>query len=378
MTLARMRLLTWIGLAGATVLIAGCWLLAPPAHGAARTARLLPAFFAGLPVQPEAWRRDDPAITVEPLETAGEYALLHIYHPQSGRHPALLISLGVNPAPPDDPRVIRLMSGLARTGLVAVLVQSSALDDDLITAEAPEILVRAFERIEARPDVIPDRIGFAGFSVGAGLVSVAAADARIRDRVTLVEAFGGYFDVEDLVIAATTSTIRDGDRTLDWTPDPMVRAVVTKNLVAAVPDERQREAVYAALDGDRSASARLGDHALAVYDVLSNTDRERAAALYARLPAAQRDALASVSPAHHVEQIVAPLYLMHDRGDPLIPFTESRRYATAMVALGRRPYYTEFDIFEHVDPTRGGNPLVVSRDMVKLFMHIRAVLSRLG
>ncbi|MGH2583847.1 MAG: hypothetical protein ACRDJE_02930, partial [Dehalococcoidia bacterium] len=302
-------------LAGIGMLLAGCWLLAPPARGTLRTARLLPAFFAGLPVEPESWGRDAPVVSVEPVETSGEYAFLHVYRPPSGRHPALLLSLGVNPAPPEDPRVVRLMNGLARAGLVAVLVQSSTLDQDLITAEAPELLVRAFEQVATWPEVEPERIGFAGFSVGAGLVSVAAADARIRDRVAVVEAFGGYFDTEDLAFAATTGTIRDGDGTRSWTPDPLTRSVVTKNLVAAIPEAWQREAVVAALGGDVAALAALRGHARAVYDVLVNTDPAQAPTLYARLPAAQREGLRAVSPVAHVQDLRAPVYLMHDRGD---------------------------------------------------------------
>ena len=358
-------------------LLGGCWMLAPPARAAVRTARLLPAFFVGLPIAPEAWGRDAPLVSVEPIEAASGAAFLHIYRPPAGRHPALLLSLGVNPAPADDPRVVRLMGGLARSGLVAVLVQSAALDNDLITAEAPDLLVRAFERVEGRADVTPGRIGFTGFSVGAGLVSVAAADPRIRDRVTLVEAFGGYFNVEDLVAAATTGTIRDGEALLPWPPDPLVRSVVTKNLVAAVPEPSRRETIDAALNGDAAALAALDGHARAVYDVLTNTDPARAAALYARLPAAQREGLHFVSPAAHIDGLVAPVFLMHDRGDELIPYVESRRFRAALREAGRSPYASEFDIFKHVDPTRGGKPLVVARDMVKLFMHVQAVLARL-
>jgi len=372
------RVVIWAGLVLSLVMLAGCWLAAPPARGAVRTARLLPAFFVDLPISPESWGRPEPVAEVEPLPTTGEYAFLHIYRPPSGRYPALLLSLGVNPAPPDDPRVQRLMRGLARSGLVAVLVQSSALDKDLITAEATELLVRAFERVAARPDVEADRVGLTGFSVGAGLVSVAAADPRIRDRVAAVEAFGGYFDTEDLVFAVTTSTIRVGDELRPWAPDPLSVSVVRTNLIAAIPEEGQRTAVVAALQGDPAAPSRLGEHARAVYDVLMNTDPERAPVLYARLPASQRAALFSVSPKAHVDGLRAPVYLMHDRGDELIPFAESRRFDDALQQAGRPPFYSEFDIFKHVDPTRGGKPLVVARDLVKLFMHVQAVLARLA
>jgi hypothetical protein len=378
MWMSKPRLLLWLGLLLTALLLAGCWLTVPPARGAITTARLLPSFFAGLPVEPEAWGRADPVVSVEPLESAGEPAALHIYRPPSGRHPALVLSLGVNPAPPDDPRVVRLMSGLARSGLVAVLVQSAALDNDLITAEAPELIVRAFERTAARPDVRAGHVGLVGFSVGAGLVSVAAADPRIRDRVALVEAFGGYYNVEDLVAAVTTSTIRDGERLLPWEPDRLSVSVVRTNLLVSIPSVAEREMVLAALESDPSLALRLSPAARVVYDVLSNMDPARAAELYGRLPASLRDGFASVSPATHVANIHAPFYLMHDRGDELIPYVESRRFRGALVAAGRPPYASEFDIFKHVDPTRGGKPLVVARDMVKLFMHIRAVLDRLG
>ena len=358
-------------------LLGSCWLLAPPARGAVRTARLMPAFFVGLPVQPEAWGREPPAVSVEPIEAASGPASLHIYRPREGRHSALIVSLGVNPAPPDDPRVVRLLSGLARAGLVVVLVQSTALDQDLITAEAPDLLVRAFERVAADRGVRADRIGFAGFSVGAGLVSVAAADARIRDRVTLVEAFGGYYNLEDVVAAVTTSSMRDGDALRPWSPDPLPREVITTNLIAAVPDPSQRRMLVQALAGDAVTPEALGPPARSIYDVLTNTDVERAADVYAHLPAAQREGLRAVSPAAHVAELHAPVFLMHDRGDPLIPYVESRRFRDALTAAGRPPYASEFDIFEHVDPTRGGSPLVLARDGLRLFMHIHAVLARL-
>jgi acetyl esterase/lipase len=363
-------------LALAAGLLGGCWLLAPPARGAVRTARLLPAFFVGLPLQPEAWGREPPVVSVEPITAASGPASLHIYRPAAGRHPALIVSLGVNPAPPDDPRVVRLLSGLARAGLVVVLVQSTALDQNLITAEAPDLLVRAFERVAADPGVRADRVGFAGFSVGAGLVSVAAADPRIRDRVALVEAFGGYYDLEDVVAAVTTTSIRDGDAHRPWSPDPLPREVIIANLVAAVPGPGQREALVQALAG-HAPPMTLGMHARAVYDVLTNTDPERAGERYARLPAGQRDGLRAVSPAAHVTELHAPVFLMHDRGDPLIPYVESRRFRDALTPAGRPPYASEFDIFEHVDPTRGGSPLVLARDGLRLFMHIHAVLARL-
>ncbi|MER3421115.1 MAG: hypothetical protein C4290_11590, partial [Chloroflexota bacterium] len=86
----------------------------------------------------------------------------------------MVVSLGVNPAPPDDPRVVRLFRGLARAGLVAVLVEQQALNEDRLTAAAPETIVRAVERVRVLPAVRDGRLGLLGFSVGASLVEIAA------------------------------------------------------------------------------------------------------------------------------------------------------------------------------------------------------------
>lgn len=378
MTAARIRWPILLALTGWAALLGGCWLTVPPSRDAARAAHLLPSLFAGLPIAPQRWGTPPPLVETEAIESPSGGASLHLYRPPVGRHPALLISLGVDPAPPDDPRVTRLLDGIARAGLVAVLVQSNALDADLIAPEAPDLLVRAFQRISARPYVRDGRAGFLGFSVGGALVSVAAADPRIRDQVAVVEAFGGYFELEDVIAAVTTGELHDGDRQLPWTPDPLPRSVITTNLVAGVTDATQRESLKRALAGDTQARAALAAPAEAVFDLLSNTDPGRAASLFARLPQRQRAQLSAVSPGSVIDGLRAPVFLMHDRGDPLVPFVESRRYRDALQARGRTPYFSEFDIFQHVDPTRGGSPRIVARDGTRLFLHLDALLRRLG
>lgn len=315
---------------------------------------------------------------MEPIAATSGTASLHIYRPAQGRHPALIVSLGVDPAPPDDPRVMRLLDGIARAGLVVVLVQSDALDADLIAPDAPDLLVRAFERVSERPYVRERRTGFLGFSVGAGLVSIAAADPRIRDRVAVVEAFGGYFSMEDVIAAVATGELHDGARRLLWSADPLAQSVINTNLAAGVADADQRSLLDRALAGDSQAHDALTGSAEAVYAVLNNRDSALAARLYARLPEDQRAQLLALSPASVIDGLRAPVFLMHDRGDPLVPFVESRRYRMALQARGRAPYFSEFDIFQHVDPTRGGSPRIVARDAIRLFLHLDALLRRLG
>ena len=99
----------------------------------------------------------------------------------------------------DDPRVVRLGEGLAKLGLTVMLLQSEQLDADIVEPGEIDRMVGAFEWLEQQPYAGP-HIGMSGFSVGASLLTVAAADVRIRDRVAVVNAFGGYGSLRRLAL----------------------------------------------------------------------------------------------------------------------------------------------------------------------------------
>ena len=369
-----------VGIPVLALALVGCALVVPASAAAVRTVRLMPAFFAMLPVDPSGWLA--PGIVAETEELRGEpdWVRLHVWRPADGHYPALIVSLGVNPAPPDDPRVMRLMRGLARSGLIVVLVESLALNEDRLTPAAPGMIVDAYERTVALPQVDGGRAGLFGFSVGAALVEMAAADPRIRDRVVLVESFGGYARLPDVMAAVTTGTIRYGDTVAPWHPDPLAVSVIRKNLIAGVPSPADRETLTRALVTEEAplpAPEMLSAPGRAVLTFLTNTDPARTGDLLAALPRAQQEELEALSPLHLLGDVRTRVFLMHDRGDELIPYVESRRARDALTSAGNPPYYSEFDIFRHVDPTRGAKPHILVRDGVRLFLHAYWVLRRL-
>ena len=99
-----------------------------------------------------------------------------------------------------------MAEGLARAGLVTLLPISADLNAGNIYPSEIDALVRAFETLEARPEVDPARIGFIALSVGGGLAMCAVADPRIRERVAFVSTFGGYFDARDLFVDVISRT----------------------------------------------------------------------------------------------------------------------------------------------------------------------------
>ncbi len=83
--------------------------------------------------------------------------------------------------------------------------------------------------------------------------------------------------------------------------------------------------------------------------------------------------MAKASPETYIEGLTAPVLVMHDRNDALVPSAESRRL---VAALGDRGdvRYTEFSLFQHVDPTRSLGPLDMARELGKLFRHMYAIM----
>ena len=257
------------------------------------------------------------APTVTELRIGGASA--DLYAPAGrGPHGGLVVTAGVHPIDKRDPVLARLAEGLARSGLAVLLVQSDALMADRIEPDEPRNLVLAFERLRAEPGVDGQRVGMLGFSAGASLAFLAATDPVIRDQVRTLVWLGGYYDAAEL---ADEIAARHYDDT-DWNPHPLTQMVADKNL-----------------NGDRAA-------------------------------------LAALSPKSRVGDFRARTFVLVDRADPLVPWVHSRELASALPRehLAR---YVEFEIFEHVQPTRPVPPDVFAREAAKLYGTAWAILREL-
>jgi dipeptidyl aminopeptidase/acylaminoacyl peptidase len=79
------------------------------------------------------------------------------------------------------------------------------------------------------------------------------------------------------------------------------------------------------------------------------------------------------SPVHYLQEIQARVLVMHDQDDELVPVEESRRLVAALA--GREDlYYTEFSLFDHVDPTARASPFEFAGEVLKLVRHIFVLL----
>jgi hypothetical protein len=371
----------------AILLALGCLALLVGTHAGrtgVRTLLFLPEMFPNTPLRPITLVSTPPvceAITLAYADTTAVGDLC--YPPGDGRYGAIVLSLGVHPLERDDPFLVRLHDGLARTQLAVLRLQSPDLSAGRIVPREADLLVAAFQTLQAHPRVDATRIGLAGFSVGGALSTVAAADPRIRDDVRLVYSFGAYSDAFDVLRAITSGQIHPDGGNRAWTPHHWTVHVFAEQIIAALPDDEERAYLTAALAA--ADAARDGQPAVPpdppgslsplgqmLYTLAVEGGRVDADALLAAIPPLAQATFIQVSPSAHVAGLRAPLYLMHDVGDTLIPYTEARELL-ASLPPGVPRDYGEFHMFEHVYPRAPHELIAFLPDLAQLYRHLNAV-----
>ena len=359
------------------------WIAATPEGRVAwRTALFIPQVVGSLPVNPQPWLMGTPGKEEVFYELVRGLGSADLYTPSGdGVHSGVLLFLGVNPAGRNDPRVVGLAEGLARSGAVVLIPWSEGMTSQRVSPEEIEDLVRGFEYLMAHERVDPERAGMAGFCVGASLLTVAASDPRIRDEVSFVNFFAGYYDARDL-IAAVLSKSRFYDGTVEpWTPADLSRSVVTAQLIEGMSDPAEVSLfnrVFVDRDAEIEASAlsSMSEEARIVHRLLSGVDLEETQQLVGSLPESTLETLDSISPKTTIDDLNARILIMHDREDHLVPAAESRRLAEALAERGDL-HHTEFSLFKHLDPTQPVGPAEYVRELAKLYRHMYMVMREL-
>jgi dienelactone hydrolase len=375
------RILVGVGLAVLALALLTTAVTAGTRSGRAtvKTLLFIPAVVPAVEVPLQEWLTDEPVHERIAFSTPGGMRYGDLYRPPGeGPFPAALLVLGVAPAGADDPRVVNLGNALARSGMAVLWYWSPIFAERRVAVQEIDNIAAAFEHLRARREVDPARVGMGGFCVGASFALMAAAQEEVRGEVAFVNAFGPYFDAGDLLRAIGSGTGFSAELgARPWTPDPLAHEVLLLHLVEALPDEEEANLVRQALAVGGPAAVNLGGlspEAEAVYRLLGGLPLEEADAAVARLPAALQDDLERISPSTYVERVEAPVLVMHDREDRLVPVEESRRMAEALRAQGNEVIFTEFSMFSHVTPDKPLPPQELAGELWKLVRHMHAIM----
>jgi hypothetical protein len=342
----------------------------------AKSAVFLLKVFPMLPSRPVDWVTTPPVVERVRYPTRRGPAEGDLYRPVApGPHPGLLVCLGVVPFGVEHPQVPRLGAALARAGFAALLHWSPAMRDLRFDPEDVENFALAYRWLIERPDVAPARSGFLGACVGGAFGLMAAADPRIRDRVAFVAAYAPFASMWTLARDIASATRPGGAGRAPWPVDPRTRKVYVRSMTDLL---EAREATLlrdaCAERGGRVDREARSPEGRAVYPLLTAPGVDEAAAALRRLPPALQERLTAMSPLAYLADVRAPpLVVLHDRGDAVIPVSESRQLRAA---LAGRPgvRYTALG-FRHLRPC-GASPARLARELGRFYLAVYPVFRR--
>jgi len=277
-----------------------------------------------------------------------------------------------------DPQLLNFSESLAHSGVVVMDMTTQTLLNYDLSVNDGDAVVQAVLALEHWPGVGAERVGIIGFSAGDAPACFAAADPRIRDKLAFIALFGGYFN--------TTSLLRDfGRRALDvdgklqlWSPQYVPIQVLSDVIEPLLPSIEGSRLVNALAPGGTPFTpgelSTFSTDTLAVYHLLRGDEPGQVDANIAALSAPIHALLDQLSPSRVIGQIRAPIYLLHDRSDQFVPFTQTRDFAAALASI-HHPYdFAELGIFQHVEVKSGLNISQVLVDGASLLRFLDKVL----
>jgi len=344
-----------------------------PIRAAAKTAAFFLKVLPMLPSKPVNWVTSPPVIERVRYPTRLGQVEGDLYRPSTGGpHPGVIVCLGIVPFGVDNPQLPHLEEALARSGFAALIYWSPAMRDLRLDPEDIENIALAYHWLLEQPYVDPARSGLIGTCVGGSFALMAAASPLIRDRVAFVGAFAPYSSMWTFAQDIASATCPCGEGRSPWQVDQLTRKVYVHSLTALLePSEAERLRNAFTDQGGHLDSRGLSEDGQALYPLLTALDADGAEMALQRLPPAIQEYLTALSPLSYLRDMHAPLIVFgHDRDDLVIPVSESRHLWSAL--SGRAGvHYTEFTMFQHVDPTKGKLPLFrFVQQLGKFFLYV--------
>jgi acetyl esterase/lipase len=251
----------------------------------------------------------------------------------SGPWPCWVFVNGAHPERRREPVVERVSRGLARAGFVVFVPDLPGLGEGEISLRTLDAGSSVVEAAVTHPASRDGRAALAGASVGGGLTLLLAARPRHAARISVVAAVSPYAGLDRILRLATTSHYSAGNGSVRIEVTELMRRVVARSLVAALPGGEDRAAVLERLRelerDDRDAiddlmldGIDLSPGAKCVIELLRNTDPDTFEPCFTRLPAEVTALVQGLSPERHAATVTAPVEIIAPPSDPYFPRQE--------------------------------------------------------
>ncbi|MEX2220715.1 MAG: hypothetical protein WEG40_02860 [Candidatus Rokuibacteriota bacterium] len=282
-------------------LLAGAWTLI-------LTTAFLAEFLGRGRWQPLSALTREPLVRSLPASAGARPVPLDLFAPLAlRREPGLVLVHGLAPEGKGDARLREAAALLARVGFTVAVPTVEGLT---MLRLRPEDAAAVGASVEALETAGYRRVAVLGVSLGAGPALLAASDESVAPRLSAVLALGGYASAVELLRYTLTGAYAFGDVT---------------GRAATVLEPAIAQFARANPELLDEAGRRLVD----------NRDPAVVDELVRALPEKTRELLGALSPGLRVAGLRAPLFLIHGREDPAVPFTESLRLDAATRAAGR-------------------------------------------
>lgn len=358
--------------------------IVPWGRAGVRTIMLLPGLMAARQLAPIIATSEPIRHISLTISSQGGSVYLDVWEPTTlpppipGVRQAVLIIPGVGDNR-TNPQLINLTESLARGGLVAMTMTTHMLIAYVLSPAEADATVEAFKTLLHWPGVGPTRVGMLGFSGGNAPASLAAADPRIRHQVAFLTFFGGFYNARDLLADIGRRALIANGHPEAWQPDRVPLSVLANTIAGTLSTDEGRKlrAAFAITHPTPLTAgqvAQLSPPAAAAYHILAGNQRDQVQRNLDTLSPAMQQLLQQLSPSSVVGQISAPIYLLHDRSDPFVPFTESVNFAAALARLNHPHDLVALSIFQHTEVRSSLDVWSLLRDSPRLFRAIHTVM----
>jgi len=241
--------------------------------------------------------------------------------------PGLVLIPGIHYLGMDEPRLVAFARSMSACGL---RVLTPELPDSRDYRIQPSDVQAIGDSVQWLQNLTGDPVGLMGLSFSGGLALMAAAKPPFSNELSFVFSVGAHDDLFRVATfyATEADPLPDGDveRATPNNYGPWVleyehlEDFVPQADVAAIrPVLRAR--LYENWALEKELLANLGATQKAEYEKLLDPKQEDAALFASDKKHAAE--MAAVSPHGHLGGLRVPVYLLHGRGDTLIPFAEA-------------------------------------------------------
>jgi acetyl esterase/lipase len=279
-----------------------------------------------------------------------------LYEPGGKTRAAMVLVPGAAVLGRDEPRLKALARTFARAGFV------------VLVPELPEVRRLALSRADAdrvaaalrylHKSLPAEPLGVAAVSYAVAPAVIAALEEDLVGNVAFVVGIGGYRDAEAAIRFVTTGVFRPMGEAREFraTPNNYGRWAFVLANAGRLDDKNDAallQAIAQARFRDPGANvaplvAKLGPDGRAVLALVENRDPDAVTRLVGQLPQNVQREIDGINLAlYDLSKFKGDLILVHGRGDPLVPYSESQ--ALAVAASNARVSLFLVDELGHVD-----------------------------